>query len=115
MSEKTFLTVERRVTGLITNGSNEGDGSGNVSRDGKESEGDSSVWKVIATDTNFETRFIWKRINYLTGTSSATVLWKIPPTTSSGFFRIRHFGAHKTFMQNVIPYYGTSKVFKVVS
>lgn len=111
MSEKTFLTVERRVSGLITNGSNEGDGSGNVSRDGSEPEED---WKVIATDTNFETRFIWKRINYLTGTSTATVVWKIPPETPSGFYRIRHFGAHKTLMQNVIPYYGTSKVFKVV-
>lgn len=125
MSERTFLTVERRVN----NSSRSSPRNSNVVEDevsrneinvmessdeaGSDYEPEHE-WKVIATDTNIETRFVWKRLNPILGTSSATVVWKILPGMEPGLYRIRHFGAHKTLLQSIVPYRGTSKVFQVV-
>lgn len=90
MTEKTFLTVE------------------------KFNENSVSDWDVIATDANWETKFIWNRTNSLLGQSHATVLWDIPKDAEQGTYRITHSGHSKSLLQKISPYTGISKVFKVV-
>lgn len=67
-----------------------------------------SSWKTVATDNDWETRFLWRRT--LLG-SIATVEWKIPPG-ASGVFRIRHDGAFKSDGK-IVPYFGISRAFFV--
>lgn len=90
MTEATFLTVERY------NARN-------------------SSYQVIATDSDPETKFIWKRTNSLLGWSEATIVWDIPSTAVQGFYRLRHFGAHKNFLQQIRSYSGQSNLFKVIN
>lgn len=86
-TEKTFLTVERK---------------------------DGPNWVVVATDGNWETKFFWHRTNTLFGESQATILWDIPNGTQPGIYRIRHFGAAKSLLQQIKPYFGTSNEFQVI-
>lgn len=86
-TEKTFLTVERK---------------------------DGPNWIVVATDGNWETKFFWHRTNTLFGESQATILWDIPNGTQPGIYRIRHFGAAKSLLQQIKPYVGTSNEFQVI-
>lgn len=90
MLESTYGTIERRVND-------------------QENE-----WKIIATDASIETKFIWKRTNVILGQSIAIIEWKIPETVTPGLYRVRHFGSHKTLLQSIIPYSGTSKTFQVL-
>lgn len=85
-TEKTYLAVER-----LDNGN----------------------WIVVATDGNWETKFFWHRTNTLFGESQATILWDIPNSTKPGVYRIRHFGAAKSLLQQIKPYIGTSNEFQV--
>lgn len=85
-TEKTFLTVERR---------------------------EEQNWVVVATDANWETKFFWHRTNTLFGESQATILWDIPGNTKPGIYRIRHFGAAKSLLQQIKPYIGSSNEFQV--
>ncbi|KAI1285577.1 Neutral ceramidase [Halotydeus destructor] len=70
-------------------------------------------WKVIATDGNLNTKFIWKRTNAVLGQSTAKVLWETETGTVSGLYRIGHTGSYRTLFQQVKSYTGTSKSFKV--
>ncbi|XP_068227138.1 putative neutral ceramidase C isoform X1 [Palaemon carinicauda] len=72
-------------------------------------------WLTIATDANWETRFIWERVSSLLGTSVATVKWDIPTDTPEGTYRITHEGHYKTFFRGVDHYEGVTKPFKVVA
>jgi len=90
MVEGTFLTVEQMI---------------HPSKD---------EWKVIATDSSLETKFLWRRTNSIFGESTATVIWDIPANTTQGIYRIRHFGAAKSILQSIRPYVGVSVQFEVV-
>jgi neutral ceramidase len=92
MLEGTYLTVEQRK----------------VDTEGKED------WKVVATDSSLDTKFIWKRTNPLLGQSVATVQWIIPHDVKPGLYRISHFGSSKSLLQHVNSYEGRSKTFQVV-
>ncbi|KAK3886101.1 hypothetical protein Pcinc_009678, partial [Petrolisthes cinctipes] len=74
----------------------------------------SGAWQVVATDANWETRFIWDRVSSLLGTSLATIKWDIPDNTTEGTYRLTHTGHYKTLLRNVDQYYGASNSFKVV-
>ncbi|ERL84934.1 neutral ceramidase [Dendroctonus ponderosae] len=87
MSEKTFLTVEKQ------NGANN--------------------WTVMATDANFETKFIWKRTNVIKGGSEVEIRWLIRDNVEPGTYRISHFGNFKYILGGIYPYKGTSKSFVV--
>ncbi|CAH1405695.1 unnamed protein product [Nezara viridula] len=76
--------------------------------------GKDDKWDVVATDANWETRFIWTRGSKILGTSTAEVRWDIPLETKPGMYRIRHFGHFKNFLSSITPYEGTSMPFKVV-
>lgn len=86
MTERTFLTVERKVRGR---------------------------WRVICNDACWETRFVWYQTSFLLGRSEATVLWTIPKGTPSGSYRIRHYGHYKPLFGSVRSYSGTSRTFYV--
>jgi len=87
MEKKTYLTVEYQ-----------------------DSNGD---WKIIAVDSNWETKFIWTRTSLVLGHSTIEVIWDIPHTAKEGNYRIRHFGASRDISGGLSKYEGTSDIFAV--
>lgn len=88
MLDGTFLTVERKDDA-------------------------SSGWIVVATDADWETKFMWRQTNTLLGQSEATVQWQVPQDAKSGEYRIRHLGYRKNLLSGIKPYQGLSKTFMV--
>ncbi|KAF7283401.1 hypothetical protein GWI33_000693 [Rhynchophorus ferrugineus] len=80
-----------------------------------ELQGVDGAWNIIATDANFETRFIWKKTSVLMGTSEAEIQWDVRENIQPGVYRIRHFGYYKLILGGIFPYEGTSNSFSVVS
>ena len=72
MLEETFLTVEK-MEGLD--------------------------WKVVARDTDWETKLLWTRTNVVTGESTVEVIWDVTDDTPSGKYRLGHRGYHKTLLR----------------
>ncbi|KAG8009249.1 Neutral ceramidase [Nibea albiflora] len=75
-----------------------------------------NTWKVVHTDASWETRFHWLKGS--NQQSNSTVEWYIPPSASSGSYRIKHFGHYKerkNLRPVIKPYEGTSNVFKVAT
>ncbi|XP_054157327.1 putative neutral ceramidase C [Oppia nitens] len=91
-SESTFLSVERL-------------------------DPQNNQWILVATDANWETRFLWKRINnsFLSCESQATIIWDIPNDTLVGNYRIRHFGNYKDLTNKVFQFYGSTRNFRVMA
>lgn len=71
-------------------------------------------WTIVATDTDWETKFQWRRTNSILGYSRVTVTWDITEEVTPGEYRISHFGKYKTLLQSIKPYSGTSRTFKVL-
>ncbi|CAG9858927.1 unnamed protein product [Phyllotreta striolata] len=87
LQEKTFLAIEMK---------------------------DGSDWKTVATDANWETKFIWQRASTFKATSHATIKWEIRKGKfNSGTYRIRHYGNYKFILGGVFPYVGVSRPFTV--
>lgn len=75
-----------------------------------------STWQPVATDSSWDTKFIWERTNTLFGESRALIEWNLPHDCVTGVYRIRHYGAHKSLIaQQVSQYAGTSSPFKVLA
>ncbi|KAG0180502.1 hypothetical protein DFQ29_000591 [Apophysomyces sp. BC1021] len=90
MSEKTFLTVEKRndLTGL---------------------------WEVVRTDSDYDTRFRWRYTSKLIAQSEATIEWVIDEHAEAGTYRLGYFGNHKPPMADTIyPHSGYSRAFILV-
>lgn len=91
MLESTFLTIDEQVN--------------------------STAWKTIATDGDFETVFKWKDTigHGLSAESHAWVEWTIPEDVEPGTYRICHQGARKSLTSafKVVPYRGCSDSFAV--
>jgi len=87
LQEKTFLAIEKQTD---------------------------SGWETVASDANWETRFIWRRTSSFKATSSAEVRWEIRENiATAGTYRIRHFGYYKFILGGIYPYEGTSRSFTV--
>ncbi|KAM6897557.1 neutral ceramidase [Xenentodon cancila] len=74
-----------------------------------------NTWEVVHTDASWETRFHWMKDS--NRQSNTTVEWHIPPSASSGHYRIRHYGHYKEIkgLRPVITsYQGSSDVFRVI-
>lgn len=71
-------------------------------------------WLIVATDANWETRFIWNRFSKIMGTSSAEITWDIPVDAIPGIYRIRHNGHYKHLFAGIRPYQGVSDEFQIV-
>jgi len=75
---------------------------------------DGERWKNVARDDDWSTRFSWKRVDPLWGTSQAILEWDIPPDADLGLHRMVHWGARKQFPSgDIVPYHGVSRVFSV--
>ena len=72
-------------------------------------------WKVVATDSEWETKFKWVRTNSIEGKSNAVISWDIPADTKPGKYRVKHFGYKKHLLGEVTPFSGTSAQFSVTN
>ncbi|KAA0031781.1 neutral ceramidase-like isoform X2 [Cucumis melo var. makuwa] len=60
-----------------------------------------NTWVPAYDDDDFCLRFKWSRPAPLSAQSYATIEWRIPQTVVSGVYRIRHFGAAKSFFGSI--------------
>lgn len=71
-------------------------------------------WVIIANDWDFETKYNWKRIDAVGGTSLAIITWDIPNNTEPGEYRIVHYGNYKSgWNKKIYPYTGISSNFVI--
>jgi len=71
-------------------------------------------WKVLFTDADWETKFIWFRKHDLSPYSYARVEWTIPKDAEPGTYRIRYFGDYKDVFGQITPFVGSSINFNVI-
>lgn len=73
-------------------------------------------WVVVATDSDWETWFVWRRTSFLLGQSEVDLFWEIggDEQPEPGSYRMRHFGAFKKIFGGVFSYVGVTNVFRVV-
>lgn len=85
--QDTFLTVERQ---------------------------EASAWKVIASDSNWETKFHWRSTNLVASTSEVTIEWTIPSECVPGTYRICYHGDWKSgWTHKIKDFTGCSSNFTV--
>ncbi|XP_043460805.1 neutral ceramidase [Leptopilina heterotoma] len=89
MTEKSFLTIEKLE--------------------------DDEIWSTVATDANWETKFIWSRKSIMLGSSTVTIIWNVPENVEPGEYRIRHNGYYRYILGGVYPYQGITNHFQVIS
>ncbi|KAJ7012701.1 neutral ceramidase 2 [Populus alba] len=70
-------------------------------------------WFPAYDDDDFCLRFKWSRPSKLSTRSQATIEWRIPQSASPGVYRIRHFGAAKSFLGSISHFTGSSSAFVV--
>uniref|UniRef100_A0A646QJF6 Neutral ceramidase n=1 Tax=Hemiscolopendra marginata TaxID=943146 RepID=A0A646QJF6_9MYRI len=70
-------------------------------------------WIIIATDANWETKFIWTRTSTMLGQSKCILLWEIPRGIRSGTYRMRHFGFNKSLVGEIHGYEGSTSRFEI--
>jgi neutral ceramidase len=70
-----------------------------------------SAWQTVATDSQWQTIYRWKR-EYL-GVSTAQITWTVPATAPVGTYRIVHHGDAKSLTGAIRPFTGTSRSFTV--
>lgn len=70
-------------------------------------------WKIVAVDSNWETKFMWKRTSFILGHSTTEIMWDIPETADEGNYRIRHYGSARHIFGGFSQYEGTSDTFAV--
>ncbi|XP_014217171.1 neutral ceramidase isoform X2 [Copidosoma floridanum] len=87
MTGNTFLTVERLE--------------------------EDEIWTPVATDADWETKFMWERTSMLLGSSQVIVSWEIPDTVLPGEYRIRHNGYYRYILGGIYPYQGVTNHFQV--
>ncbi|XP_052755048.1 neutral ceramidase isoform X2 [Galleria mellonella] len=76
-------------------------------------EAEDDAWTTVATDADWETKFIWQRNSKILGTSYAVIEWEIPPGTPRGTYRLHHYGSYKYILGGIYPYHGFSEPFEV--
>lgn len=71
-------------------------------------------WITIANDWDWNTKYRWKRIDPVWGSSQVTIEWNIPQNTLPGTYRIVHYGNYKNgWNKKIYPYTGTSSTFTI--
>ncbi|MDQ0982943.1 neutral/alkaline ceramidase [Streptomyces sp. V2I9] len=74
---------------------------------------ENGTWKRVLDDGDWETTYRWTRLDGLTGTSKATITWKIAPDTAPGSYRIVHHGDAKSLLGRITPFTGATEAFTV--
>lgn len=77
----------------------------------------SGVWKTVRDDADWSLIFEWRRVSTVLGTSEANITWEIEPEVEVGHvYRIRYFGASKTFLTGeIVQFEGVSGNFRIRS
>jgi neutral ceramidase len=73
----------------------------------------SGAWRVIATDANWETRFVWRRTSSLLGRSEIDFIWEIPANVANGEYRVRHNGSARGPVTGIRAYVGITHQFTI--
>lgn len=73
-----------------------------------------NTWVIVATDANWETRFIWRRVGFILGRSEIDFFWDIPKNAETGVYRIRHQGAQRGILTGVRQYQGSTRNFEIM-
>ncbi|CAH0714659.1 unnamed protein product, partial [Brenthis ino] len=71
------------------------------------------AWVTVATDADWETKFVWQRKSKVLGTSEARVSWQVPRAAPPGAYRLHHYGSYKYILGGIYPYHGFSDTFYV--
>ncbi|MFI1190637.1 neutral/alkaline ceramidase [Streptomyces californicus] len=74
---------------------------------------ENGTWMRVLDDGDWETTYRWTRLNGLTGTSKATITWRIAPDTAPGTYRIVHHGDAKSLLGRITPFTGATGTFTV--
>jgi len=69
----------------------------------------------VFTDSDWSTRFSWKRTHEVLGYSEATTQWNIPPSTPMGTYRLHVYGNAKHVVGGIKAYEGVSREFEVTA
>ncbi|KAK9168243.1 hypothetical protein Syun_000383 [Stephania yunnanensis] len=72
------------------------------------------TWVPAYDDDDFCLRFKWSRPWKFSTHSHATIEWRIPESAASGVYRMRHFGAAKSFLGSIHHFTGSSSAFVVM-
>ncbi|PKZ42818.1 alkaline ceramidase [Kytococcus schroeteri] len=71
-------------------------------------------WVTERVDTDFDTRYRWKRTNGALGYSTATIEWDVPADATAGEYRILHRGHHKNgWTGKIAAFQGITMPFRV--
>jgi len=78
---------------------------------------DGSDWNVVATDSNWETKFRWKSTNKpIASTSKVTLEWTVPSAATAGIYKLCYLGDWKSGWDGKITEFkGCSSTFSVGS
>ena len=79
------------------------------------SDSQTGKWEVVATDSEWETKFRWVRTHLIEGRSHAIISWDIPATATLGNYKIKHYGHQKRLLGEIVPFTGISNEFAVTS
>ncbi|XP_001606211.2 neutral ceramidase isoform X1 [Nasonia vitripennis] len=71
------------------------------------------TWTPVATDADWETKFIWERTSSILGSSQVITSWEVPENVIPGEYRIRHNGYYRYILGGVYPYQGVTNHFQV--
>ncbi|PWA45719.1 neutral/alkaline non-lysosomal ceramidase [Artemisia annua] len=71
------------------------------------------TWVPAFDDDDICLCFKWSRPSKLSAQSHATIEWRIPQSTASGFYRVTHFGALKNLLGSISHFTGSSSAFVV--
>lgn len=71
-------------------------------------------WQRVLSDFDFETRYRWKRTNWINGESQAILEWDIPADAPTGEYRFVHHGDSKSpWLGRISAFTGRSNSFWV--
>lgn len=75
---------------------------------------DGTLWRTVANDGDWNTSYRWQRVDPVWGSSKAIITWDIPPQTSTGTYRVVHYGDYKNGWNGVVyGFSGSSRSFQV--
>lgn len=74
----------------------------------------SQTWIPAYDDDDFCLRFKWSRPWRASTQSHANLEWRVPATAVAGVYRMRHFGASRSFTGTIRHFTGASRAFVVM-
>ncbi|XP_026489460.2 neutral ceramidase-like [Vanessa tameamea] len=70
-------------------------------------------WVTIATDADWDTKFVWQRESTLRGTSAARAQWAVPRDVIAAPHRLRYRGAARSVRGHLTRFHAASRAFSV--